>query len=103
MSRKPANAARQKPKPPRAKYIVRPTQGAEPKKKISISLDAAVVANFELLAGEQEASLSAVMNEALASYIRERALRAIVDDGEPITDEDRESVRAELRDAGLIP
>lgn len=89
--------------PRRTKHIVRPTVGLEPKRKISISLDAKVIENFETLAGESEVSLSAAMNEALATYLRERAMQALIDEGEPLTDEIRDEVRKELREAGIIP
>ena len=42
------------------------------------------------------------MNDALAAHLRDRAMRELIEDGEPLTDEMREAVREELREAGLL-
>lgn len=98
-ARKPA---RRQPERKRAKFITRPTHGAEHKRKVSVSLDAHVLEMLERLAGESQTSLSSAMNDALAAHLRDRAMRELIEDGEPLTDEMREAVREELREAGLL-
>ena len=72
------------------------------KLKVSLALDKRLVQQFNEIAANEAASLSSVMNDALASYLRDRALREIINSGDPLTEEDREAARKELREAGLI-
>lgn len=70
------------------------------KEKLSLAIDPGLVQAMRELADEDGTSLSAAVNEALAWYIRDRAMAALVS-GEGITEEQRDEVRREWREAGI--
>ena len=69
------------------------------KQKVSIALDGGVVEAMRELAEADKRSFSAAINEALGWYIRDRAMAALIERGEEVTDADREAVLREWSQA----